>query len=355
MTLRLSPRGTVAFLLAAASVSSCAQTIVLEDQIDGGLSGINDGSAGDGHCSSGQLQILQFKTLSPEVIVALDRSSTMTAELSTALAALIPEVQSYQNVIRFGFVDFPDELAACPDTCCVGALTPPPQTPASYTGFEQAAYTCNVAGPGGLSCLTASSRPTEAALRSCVAYYQNDPQNYGRYVLLLTDGEPSGNGEPNGSCGDAKGDCPDAENEVGTLHGLNVQTVIVDLGTQSNANDCLHELATGQGTNGAPYYYFPGGSGLNDDLMSVVGMIATAACHLQLSTPPNDPMQLSVSYFDTPIAQDKNDGWTLDTGNAAGITLHGIACQNFITNRNYPAGLAVSSGCSNGHGGQTGP
>jgi hypothetical protein len=355
VTRRFSPWRTVAFLLSAASLAGCAQNIVLEDQIDGGTSGTNDGSSNDGHCLGGQPQTLPFKTLSPEVIVALDRSSMMAAALSTTLTALVPEVQNRQNVVRFGFIDFPDDLTTCQDTCCVGALTPPPQTPASSTGFEQVAYMCNIAGTGGLSCPTTGSRPTEAALRSSVAYYQNDPQSYGRYVLLLTDGEPSGNAEPNGSCGDAKGDCPDAESEVGMLHSLNVQTIIVDLGPQSNANDCLHELATGQGTNGAPYYYFPGGAGLNDDLTTIVDMIAGAACHLQLTTPPGDPSQVSITYYGTPIPRDPGDGWSFDRGSSVGITLNGAACQSFINSRSYPLGLEVSSGCSTGHGGQAGP
>jgi len=336
-----------------AALPACAQTVVLEQGVpDGGASAGNDGSSSDGsfadgHCA-GQSQTP--KPLSPEVIVALDRSSTMAPQIATVLAALVPEVESYQNVIRFGFVDFPDSLQSCPDSCCIGELTPPPAMPTSYTVFDDAAYVCNTPGTGGFTCPTSAARPTETALQSCVSYYQRDPQTGGRFVLLITDGDPSG------QCGDAKGDCADAENEVGTLHGLNnnVQTVIVDLGMQSDANDCLHELATGQGQNGTLYYYFPGPNGLNDDLASITNVIASAACHLTLGTPPNDPTQVSVSFFGSPIAQDKNDGWTLDTGNSVGLTLHGTACQNYINSHNYPQGLEVTSaGCSTSRGGQS--
>jgi hypothetical protein len=344
-------RAFTLWLLAA--LPACAQTVVLEQGTpDGGVPAGNDGSFGDGsfgdgHCT-GQSQTP--KPLSPEVIVALDRSSTMAPQLSTVLAALIPEVESYQNVVRFGFIDFPDGLQSCPDSCCIGELTPPPAIPTSYTVFDDAAYVCNTPGAGGVSCPTSAARPTEVALRSCVSYYQSDPQSGGRFVLLITDGDPSG------QCGDAKGDCADAENEVGTLYGLNngVQTVIVDLGMQSNSNDCLHELATGQGQSGTLYYYFPGPDGLNDDLAAITNMIASAACHLSLAMSVGDPSQVAVSYFGTPVPPDKNDGWTLDTGNSTGLTLHGTACQSFINSRTYPQGLAVtSSGCSSGHGGQS--
>jgi hypothetical protein len=336
----------------ALALSACAQTVVLDDQAatggDGGQSNVGDGSS-DARCFASQAQQLPFKTLSPEVIVALDRSSAMNGDLSMALNALAAEVPNYQNLIRFGFVDFPDDLDTCANACCVGELTPPPMaaTGTNYSLFEEAAYACNAdsGGPSGLSCPTASQRPTEAALKACTAYYENDPQAFGRYVLLVTNGPPSGN------CGDANGDCSDAESEVALLDSLNVQTVIVDLGDPSN-DLCLHELAIEQGTDGAPYYYVPPADGLDDELKTITSAIATDACHLLLNAAPDDPSQVSITYDGMTIPRDDTDGWDFNPGSSVAITLNGSACQNLVRNRNGPLGLDVYYGCVPTHFGQ---
>jgi hypothetical protein len=351
-------------VLLVALLPACAQTVVLEqgapDGGGGGATGTNDGSSSpDGRCFSSLGQRLSFKMQTAEVIVALDRSMAMVMEigggmtqLSTALPTLISDVSGYGTLIRFGFIDFPDALATCPDSCCVGSLyEPPSMVGATNAGFfEDAAYSCNMNGNGmnPLSCPTGNPRPTAAALQSCVAYYQTDPQVSARYVVLITDGEPSGN------CGNARGDCQDAEDQVMALSALNVQTVVIDLGAQSTQGDCLHNFAAQQGGNGEPYYYFSGTDGLYDNLKTVADGIAADACHLTLTTPPDDPDLVSVSYGGIQIVRDPTSGWTFD-GNSAAITLHGPACQDLIGGRGHSVGLEVFYGCGTGHSGQNGP
>jgi hypothetical protein len=361
---RISLGAVYALLPLLAGLSACAQTVVLEDQTsDGGPTSVNDGSTSDGRCVGGQGQVLPFKMQTPEVIVALDRSSGMNqpmgggqTELSAALTTLIPKVQSYQSLIRFGFIDFPDNLDSCPDSCCVSDLYAPPSAPGiSNTGpFETAAYACNMSGPGGnglnnLACPTDNPRPTEVALQACVAHYQNGLQASPRYVLLLTDGEPSG------SCGNARGDCQDSEDQVIALSALNVQTMIVDLGEQQNPGDCLHNLAAQQGAGGETYYYFPGSNGLADSLKTIADNIAGDACHLVLTTTPSDPSLVSVSYNDTPIAHDGTNGWSFEKGSPVDIVLNGASCQNLIGNPSRLFGLQIFYGCASGHGGQSSP
>jgi hypothetical protein len=362
---RISFGAAHALLPLLAGLSACAQTVVLEDQTsDGGPTSLNDGSTSDGRCLGGQGQPLPFKMKTPEVIVALDRSSGMNqpmgggmTELSAALTTLVPKVQSYQSLIRFGFIDFPDNLDSCPDSCCVSELyTPPPDPGMSNTGpLETAAYACNMSGPGGngmnnLNCPTDNPRPTEVALEACAAYYQNGPQTSPRYVLLLT------NGEPSGSCGgDAKGDCQDSEDQVIALSALNVQTMIVDLGEQQNFGDCLHNLAPQPGAGGETHYYFPGANGLADSLKTIADGIAGDACHLVLTTTPSDPSLVSVSYNFTPIAHDSTNGWSFEKGSPVNIVLNGASCQNLIGNPPRMFGLQIFYGCGSGHGGQSGP
>lgn len=364
ISLEAASTPALALLLVSGSISGCARTVVLEDQIaDGGATSSLDGPSGDGHCFGNQAQALSFRVQSPEVIVVLDRSSTMNTQLggggtqlSAALNALVSEVQSYQSLVRFGFVDFPDALDSCANSCCVSQVMMPPPVVSTMNRayFENAAYACNANGPGmngpnGLSCPTANSRPTEVALRSSASYYQGDLQMLGRYVLLVTNGDPGGN------CGSSRGDCADAEDQVSTLSGLNVQTVVVDLGAQANPGDCLHDVAAQQGNSGAPYYYFPGANGLNDDLKTITGTIAADACHLVLTTPADDTSQVSIVYGGTPIPHESGDGWTFDPHSSTNITLNGASCQMFISNRNLQQGLEVLYGCPTGHGGSSTP
>jgi hypothetical protein len=355
---RISLDSAFAFLLVGASVSSCGQTVVLEDQIaDGGTSSSHDGSSSrdgsssDARCFGNPPPTLLFKAHSPEVIVALDRSSGMGGELSMVLTALAAQVGAFDDVVRFGFVDFPDNLDGCPSGCCVGEVTPPPLevTNTNFGTFGSAAYACNTNPPGtnGLSCPTAIQRPTGAALRNTVNYYQSEPSASAQYVLLVTDGPPGGNcGNPN--------DCAAAENEVSTLdNNLNVRTVIIDLDEQPDNTSCLQELAfeQGQAPGGAPFYYAATQGSLNDNLKAAIGMIAMDACHLVLPTPLNDSNQLSVTYNGATIAHDSANGWVFDPMSST-VTLRGAACQSFIDNRN---GLEIVDGCAGRHFGQQTP
>jgi hypothetical protein len=353
--------------LLAAALPACAQTVVLEQGVPdgdgGGSTGLRDGSTStDGRCFPSQGEKLPFTMQTPEVIVALDRSTAMNmeigggmTELSAVLNTLVSQVSGYGTLIRFGFIDFPDDLGTCPNSCCVSPLYPPPATVsmANTNFFEGAAYTCNTPntnGMGSLSCPTGSQRPTAAALASCATYFGN-PSTSPQYVLLITDGEPSG------GCGDARGDCQDAEDEVRALSGTGVETIVIDLGAQTMPGDCLHDFAAQQGANGAPYYYFTDANGLGDSFKTVADAIAADACHLTLTTAPDDPSLVSVyDGNDNQIPHDATLGWSFD-GNTTAITLNGQACQNLIGDRNnHSAGLEVLYGCGSGHGsGQTSP
>jgi hypothetical protein len=360
-----APRAFVVLLLAAA-LPACAQTVVLEQGTDGGASGGStgggnkDGSTStDGRCFTSQAQKLPFRMQTSEAIVALDRSNGMNTEigggmteLSSALNTLFSQVSFYATFIRFGFVDFPDDLGTCPSSCCVSSLYPPPST-ASATNtqfFESAAYSCNANGNGmnPLSCPTGNQRPISTALQSCVSSFAMDQQNSPQYVLLIT------NGEPSGGCGDPHGDCQAAQDQVNALSAANVQTIVIDLSAQSMSGDCLHDFASQQGTAGPPYYYFTDISGLGDSLKTVIGGIASSACNLTLSNPPDDADLVSVSLGGNQIMHDPSNGWSFVGGTTA-IRLNGQACQDLTDNNRNSGDLEVLYGCSSAHGAPTNP
>jgi hypothetical protein len=362
---RISLDSALAFLLAGASVWSCGQTVVLEDQIaDGGTSSPKDGSSSDSSSSDsssndarcfGNPPPLFFNQETPEMVIALDRSSAMSdpfggdpSQLYSALNALRPEVLRFsaqapnsQPLIRFAFVDFPDNAPNCnaAPNCCSSDVTPT----TSDSAFEAAAV-CNPPR----DCSQAPQRPTAYALSRAQSFLEIEPQTGQRYVLLVTDGPPSG-------CSTSGRDpCGDAITQVGSLSnsGSGIKTIIVSIGDGSNAS-CLLDLASVEG-QGAPFFY-PASSpnDLAAALATIVSNVALGACRLDLTTMPLDPEQISVKFNDVPVQRDNNNGWSLGGNGGSRVTLNGAVCQQLIQEGTF--GLTVSDGCSGGHFGPQTP
>ncbi len=253
------------FLLASAltgiAAVGCQQTLVLDDLAPdagppgtGGTSGIgpSDASA-DGHCIGNQVRQINATPNTPEVVVALDRSSEMTetpfgqqdTEFTAAVSDLSAEVGHYARdgqhssrpAISFAYLEFPDSSNDCINPgCCASAVAPTESSP----DFSAAAMTCE--GPAN-SCGPSADRPIAGALISTYTHFQSEStssgaQNAQRYVLLVTADAPGTNCPEN--------DCLAAQNEISRLvNDLNVWTVIVHVGTTAMSG-CLQNLATTQ-------------------------------------------------------------------------------------------------------------
>ncbi len=352
---RSSLDSAFAFLLVGASISSCGQTVVLEDQIADGSSS-RDGSSSDGSSSdascSGNPPPLFFNQEIPDIVIALDRSSAMNepfggdpSQLYSALNALRAEVLYFgtqtsngQPIIRFALLDFPDSAPYCNAAlnCCSSDVTPI----ASDSAFLAAAPpVCNPPND-------CSQRPTAYALSRAQTFLEIEPPTGSRYVLLVTDGPPSG-------C--STDPCNDAITQVGSLSNSGIKTIIVSIGDGSNTS-CLLDLANvegAQGPQGAPFFYPASSpSDLTAALSTIVGTAAQGACRLDLTTMPFGPDQISVKFNGVPVQRDNNNGWSLGGNGGSRVTLNGAACQKLIQDGTF--GLTVSDGCSGGHfGGQT--
>lgn len=347
-----------AFLLVGASASSCGQTVVLEDQIADGSSS-RDGSSSDGSSSdascSGNPPPLFFTQEIPEIVIALDRSSAMNdpfggdpSQLYSALNALRAEVLHFgaqtsngQPIIRFALLDFPDTAPYCNAAlnCCSSDVTPI----ASDSAFLAAAPpVCNPPN----DCSQAPQRPTAYALSKAQTFLEIEQPTGPRYVLLVTDGPPSGCSTP------PKDPCGDAITQVGLLSNSGIKTIIVSIGDGSNTS-CLLDLANVEGAQGAPFFYPASSpSDLTTALSTIVGTAAQGACRLDLTTMPLGPDQISVKFNTDTVQRDNNNGWSLGGNGGSRVTLNGAACQKLIQDGTF--GLTVSDGCSGGHfGGQT--
>jgi len=314
----MTGRHRIAACCLALALGACRQTVVF-DRADGSLP---DDLAD--YCLDGDRDVLQYTQRPPNVIVALDRSSSMNApfgavtEIKAALATLDDVSARYQTSVRFGFVEFPGVVstAYCSDDyrCCAGRVTPPFS---DYQAFQFAAHNCDQ--PSFACATTSDERPTAEALRACFdAYAQAGSPKGNRYVLLVTDGAPT--------CGGSG--CP-AQTMVGNLRDANVMTFVVVLGNVAN-NACLRDmaLAGGADTKTSPFYH----SAISPETLSatvskIVGTIAEDACTLELWDPVTDPDQISLFLDTARIARGGPNGWDFADKDRSWITLQGAACE----------------------------
>jgi hypothetical protein len=345
MRARHAARGAAGGLAACAFsllAAGCQQTVMFLSSTDGGDGpSMNPGDL----CPNGQRTIgLPVPGWdSPRVIVALDRSLAMsttsfgpTSELVAAQDALEGVVAKYEAVVRFSYTEFPrDDFNCTQNSCCAAQVMSIPDS----NDFHNATHFCDAGGPG---CPMSAERPIRAALSSCKDFFMPFGQGGGkRYVLLVTDGEPSA------LCtsGSGTGSCPDEAGIVSQLASNHVETAVVALAFPDDA--CLGQLgATGRGTSppfpSPPFY---GSASSADDLATtldaVVGTMAADACTLDLSNFPGNLNDVIV-FLDGTIVQ-QGAGWQFT--DSSHIKLSGTACQSFV---DHPANLSLV-GCTNQH------
>jgi hypothetical protein len=381
----------LAFVFLIVVVCACSQTVVLEDPPpDGGVNHAGDGAAGGGgsdggaagggaagagvdgaagagaagtgdvgadggRCLGGQGQALSFSAETPEVVVALDHSAAMNApfggdssQWSSAVDALSAQVgaqiHNNQPIVRFAFVDFPDTASDCSTApgCCSSDVTPT----TTFSAFQAAA----AAGCDLMSgCFPPSQRPTAYALSKAQDFLGNHPQTGPRYVLLVSDGPPSGCSGP----GMSNHDCSDAIIQIEALKGLDIQTKIVSIGDASNTG-CLIDLASAEGAAGAPFYYTASSpTDLTTVLTTITNTVAQDTCHLDLTGPPSAPDQILVLFDGVAVPRDAShqNGWDVNGKGGFRITLYGTACDDMMESGSR--GFEIFDSCGSGHFGPT--
>jgi hypothetical protein len=318
--------------------------------------GPKDASSTDAHCPAGRSPPISYTSDQPQILVALDRSSTMSAPFGSpssptisafALNTILSAVDNYggtrdtRSEIQFLFLDFPDDGSDCNSSvsCCSGDVT------MSYQTFATAANPCN-GGGGPASCYSLPDRPIGRALWRARDYYMFNSANQHsneRYVLLIT------NGDPLGSC--TADDCNDAIMATAQLNDLGVTTDVVEIGANTG---CLTLLANAQPTYPSPFYLASTQSELANVINQIVLAVAQNACRLTLSQPPASG-QIAVSNNGMPVLPDSGstgNGWSYGGNDSTRVFLHGSLCTSFLLqNPNSPMGLTIYDACSSGHTG----
>jgi hypothetical protein len=323
----------VGALLLGLAPAACMQTVILE-HADGGASSGVDGGDSAPSCQDGVFTALSFTLNSPDVVIALDRSASTSSRfgdgtrLTVAQDALRQVVATYQNVIRFGYEEFPTSAAGCADSagCCAGDVTAVP-APRNQLAIERAMDQC-VSSLGG--CTTTDATPTARAIARSHDFYAGfDDRTKDRFVLLMTDGNPScaNNG------GGAQAACNDATSEIAQLNATEVKTIVVGVGEDVIGSNCLDSMALAGGAerdNRSPYYYNATDAGLlTSHLATIMHNIARLTCHIDLRLPTSDPAQVQLFLSGAPVPRDatNQNGWNFDAGSSLKITIYGSWCE----------------------------
>jgi hypothetical protein len=330
-------RGVTGFVVLALSVAACRQTVVIDlSAVDGG-----GGTDGGPFCSG---LPTEFRIESPEVMVALDRSSPMNSRfgdstlLATARDALDLYAARYQKVVDFGYVEFPGASSFCNGQAGCCSSMPSAPNP-NYAKFDMALHLCDQnALP---SCATASyQRPTAPALTGCDLVFSSRQDQANRYVLLITNGIPDCGAGQNSGCSDAQTIVTDM------ARNYSVRTVVVAPGQlDPMAKDCLEGIAISGGVGSPPY--LPPASN-QTELATTIGDVMRAfamdACTLDLTTVRiQDADRVGVLWKD---AQIPKSGWDLG-GSGFTITLHDPWCDHLI--EDGPVDFAVFPDCNAPH------
>ena len=286
---------------------------------------------------------LDFIPESPEVIVALDRSLGMGARFgdSTVLAvareAIAQHAARYQNVIRFGYVEFPGAGNVCSPQagCCASTVSRPV---ANFAAFDIALHACDQNPSPGCS-VAGYQRPTTSALTSCDFGFSS-PRTDGirRYALLVTNGRPD--------CGtNQNSGCLDAQDAALRLANNNVRTIVVAPGQlDPDTVDCLRQIAVYGGADDPPYLHPASNPGeLTDEIRDITRAMAMDACVLDLPTTPiRDADRAAIFWRGMQIPRHRMEGWEW-TMSGFEVVLHGQWCERLIDEG--PADFALFADC----------
>jgi hypothetical protein len=267
----------------------------------------------------------------PSVMIALERSFSMlqpwgarSSRKQIAYEAVQDVVGSYDRAIKFGLEQFPAPDGVCGSTnamCCAGVVGK--NGPArGFADKLREALRCDLQGCPDNPAWPASI-PTADALHISRLYYDTVQGGRApRYVLLVTDGDPS--------CANMNSACEAAETEASALATqADVHTLVLGIGEDARASTCLDRLAQagGEPRSAAPRFFL---AERPDDLWatlhSLMAGIAAEPCRLQLGGPVADGAVLQIGPAFKERDPSRVDGWDYDGERLDRVLVFGPAC-----------------------------
>jgi hypothetical protein len=283
---------------------------------DGGdATGDGSGANGGGSCERTIDRQLSVEAFPPDVVLVVDRSSTMAQSIDQTSFVrrwdvmrdtLDTLVDDFATRVNFGLAFVPPVGEGCD---VAGA--PLEVLPAAGSGRKIPAELEHEPGSAGT--------PTAQMLHSALDHFRSHPVNAnGRYVVLATDGVPMCGLDPLG----------DTLAELRALRSAGVDTYVLGYdGDRADEADALTAMADAGGTGA----FFPvdAAADLEGALESITSGVTTVACEYDLPADGGITAgNLSVGVGDAilPYSPEHADGWDYDP-DAGVLSFYGDACD----------------------------
>lgn len=310
----------------------------------GGGSGGLSGSAGKG-ASGGSSQSgsggrfpncgfpLSSNVAIANVLFLVGRNQSMndpfgdTTRMKGVATAVLNVVTANQQLVNFGYQDFPGTGCMGSTTCCASMDFPVIPGRNNYKAIE-GALACEP-GPSssGEACVRMSdARPVWQALKSLTFFATSDGSSNQRYVILVIDGPPGCSTE------DAVDSCKRALEQVTTLSASkDVTPVVVALGDSAPNDPCLSQMALASGVD---VFSSPQEATDTKNLTAVLNQIVSRAapgsCTIDLYMAPTDTRYVSLILDGVVIPRSMKDGWDFSAANSTTrIQVNGSYCATF--------------------------
>jgi Mg-chelatase subunit ChlD len=324
------------------------------------VSGSNTGGSAANECG---VQTFNLERKPAEVLLVLDRSASMKdpVELpdgsdgeikwSLTIPALIEVVQATNETLSWGLKVFPEDAAGEQEACSAGSVTDTIQVPIAENNAQAVVDAINATDDDG------DGTPTGDAMKQAVAYLRSREgiNDYNRYVLLATDGEPSCINVTETSDGDEGQDeaRPYAVSAITEAASAGFRTFVVGVGTNKDtARQALNDMALAglEPANCANpladcFYLSNSREQLTTDLLGIATGIST--CVFMLTATPPDPNNVRVTLDGDKVERDpaRANGWEYQDAAQTIIEVHGQACDGIKASA--AANVDIVFGCPN--------
>lgn len=327
--------------------------------VGGGRGGAGAGGSAGQSCGAGTFAATPTAV---DLLIVLDRSASMQdtaagsaptpldpSKWAEVVPALTDVIDSASDAISWGLKTFPEDGDACAATSVSNRIDVP--IAAATVPVVTAAIAATL--PGG------NGTPTSAAIRAATSYLAALNDGRPKYLLLVTDGEPSCVGQPGavGITTDPGASAADTVSAVSAAAQAGFHTFVVGVATSSaRAVATLNMLATaGLEARRDPnplarrFYLASTKPELVAALQTITGQIGRCSFPLSRPLPPPGEVIVTVGGMVAPRDPSRTNGW--DYGSPAGETIdvYGSWCETLRTNVN--ATVQIKFGCAAGDGG----
>lgn len=282
---------------------------------DGGANSARSVSKNADNCGR---QTFRTREVVPDMLIVLDRSASMQTRedrWTPAVAAIKSLTSTFELGVSFGLMLFP---AVGDDACAIGSVRVSMATGNASNIARELAGTA----PGGA---TPTGESLQAALRSFQQAASASPESrQPRYVLLVTDGEPSC---PTAEGSTTRSEDMEADKEltlqaIDALRAEQIETFVLgyDGSLDTRFARALTEFAQHGGTDS--YYIVSDEESLGTALESIAD--AVISCGFELESDPPDPQLVHVTLNGVTLRLDDRNGFSLS---GRTVTIRGEACS----------------------------